>query len=85
MDFSSSKQFFLRFYAYMYLYTGGVVTRGLKISLIAVADPGEGPRPPPLFLDQNEVQMAKKNFWRPPHPSSLSGGLDAPLDSICNI
>lgn len=64
MNFSSSKQIFLRSYAYMYLYTGGVVTRGINISLIAVADPGEGLRAPaPLFLDHNEAQRAKKNFF----------------------
>ena len=56
------------------------MTRGLNISLIAVADPGEGPRgptpppPPPLFLDQNEAQRAER-----------TKGLDPPLDSICNI
>ena len=73
MDFSSSKQFFLRSYAYTYLYTGGVVSRGLNISLIAVADPGEGPRgpAPPLFLDHNEAQRAKKIFLRPLPPPDL--------------
>ena len=62
----------------MYLYTGGVVTRGLNISLIAMVDPGDGPRgpaPTPLFVDQNEAQRAEKIF----------GGPDLPLDSICNI
>ena len=73
----------------MYLYTGGVVTRGLNISLIVVVDPGEGPKgptPPPLFLDHNEAPRAEKKFLEtPPSPSPLSGGLDLPLDSSCNI
>ena len=45
------------------------MTRGINISLIAVADPGEGLRvPAPLFLDHNEAQRAKKNFFCPPPP-----------------
>ena len=93
MNFSSSKQIFLRFYAYMYLYTGGVVKKGIKHfpdSTGGSRGRAQGP-PPPLFLDQNEAKRAEKYFWRPPppppppQPSSLCGGLDAPMDSICNI
>ena len=70
MNFSRSKQIFLRSYAYMYLYTGGVVTRGINISLIAVADPGEGLRAPaPLFFSpQRGPKGRKKFFWAPPPP-----------------
>ena len=42
--------------------------------------------PPPLFLDHNEAPRAEKKFLEtPPSPSPLSGGLDLPLDSSCNI
>ena len=39
-------------------------------SLMPVADPGEGPSPPPIFLDQTEAQRAQKSLWRggPPPP-----------------
>ena len=33
-------------------------------SLMPVADPGEGPSPPPIFLDQTEAQRAQKSLWR---------------------
>ena len=34
-----------------------------------VADPGEGPAPLPLFVDQTETRRTKKNFfWDCPHP-----------------
>ena len=54
----------------MYLYTGGVVTRGLNISLIAVADPGEGPRaPPPLyFWTKMRPKGLRTIFEDPPNP-----------------
>ena len=57
----------------------------------SVVDPGEGPGgPPPLFLDQTEARRVEKKFetwpppnlrgWmRPPPPTPLSEGLDAPL------
>lgn len=70
MNFSSSKQIFLRFYAYMYLYTGGVVKKGIKHfpdSTGRSRGRAQGP-PPPLFLDQNEAKRAEKYFWRPPPP-----------------
>lgn len=53
----------------------------------AVADLGEGSRrpraPPPLFVDQTEVQRAKINFWdAPTPPPPLSKGLDPPLAGL---
>ena len=30
---------------------------------LTVADPGERPAPPPLFLDQTEARRAEKNFF----------------------
>ena len=58
----------------------------------AVADPGKGPTPPPLFFNQIEAWRAEKNFFEstPPHlskgldecpPPSLSEGLDLPMAS----
>ena len=41
-----------------------------------MADPGEGPGGPPLFLDQNEK---KNEMPSPPPPPPLSQGLDPPL------
>ena len=41
----------------------------------AVADPGDGPAPPRLFLDQTEARRAETFFWRPGRPP-LSKGLD---------
>ena len=38
---------------------------------VAVADPGEGPCPPPLFLDQTEAWRARKNFLETPPPPHL--------------
>ena len=40
-----------------------------------VADPGEPPTSPPLFLDQTEVRRAEKIFWGDP-PPPLPKGLD---------
>ena len=40
-----------------------------------VADPGEGPAPPPLFLDQTEARRAEKIFLGGTGPP-LSQGLD---------
>ena len=63
----------------------------------SVADPGERPgepRSPPLFLDENEVRRAEKNFfWRPSPPLSqglddcppLSEGLDPPLPMMQKV
>ena len=34
-----------------------------------MADPGEGPVPPPLFLDQTEAPKGRKNFLGRPPPS----------------
>ena len=56
--------------------------RLVSIVLNTVADPGEGPRGPapplPIFLDQNEAQRAKKDFFETEAPL-LSEGLDLPL------
>ena len=69
MNFSSSKQIFLRFYAYMYLYTGGVVKKGIKHFPDSTGGSrGRAQGPPPFFLDQNEAKWAEKYFWRPPPP-----------------
>ena len=51
---------------------------------VTVADPGEGPGlPPPLFLDQTNVQRAEKCFFfatgPPSPPPHLVEGLDPPL------
>ena len=45
------------------------------LNLITVANPGEGPTPPPLYLDQTEAQRAKKILLGdrpPPLPPPLS-------------
>ena len=42
--------------------------------LLTVADPGEGPTLPPLFLDQTEARRAKKIWGAALSP--LSQGLD---------
>ena len=56
--------------------------RLVSIVLNTVADPGEGPGGPapplPIFLDQNEAQRAKKDFFETEAPL-LSEGLDLPL------
>ena len=52
--------------------TEHIIAIWINIEPFAVADPGERPVPPPsfppLFLDQNEAQRAKKIFFetRPP-------------------
>ena len=56
-----------------------------------VADPGEGPAPLPLFVDQTETRRTKKIFWLSPPlsqgldgrfpPPRLSEGLDPPLET----
>ena len=38
----------------------------LYSSTVTVADLGEGPPPPHLFLDQTEARRTKKNFWTLP-------------------
>ena len=65
-------------------------SRGLLIE--PVAEPGEGPPRPPLFLKQTEARRAKKYFletgvplisgsgWPPPPPLPLSEGLDPHLN-----
>ena len=44
-------------------------------SHLAVADPGEGARPLPLILDQNDARRAEKNWGgdRPPPPRPRCG------------
>ena len=48
-----------------------------NFSFTSVADPGEGPAPPLLFLDQSEARKVEKSFLetRPP-PPYLREGLD---------
>ena len=50
-------------------------------STTSVADPGEGPTPPPLFLDQTEARRDEKKIFKtsPPH---LSQGLDYRTPSL---
>ena len=90
MNFSSSKQIFLRFYAYMYLYTGGVVKKGIKHFPDSTGGSrGRAQGPPTLYFWTKMRPKGLRNIFEdpppPPQPSSLSGGLDPPMDSICNI
>ena len=69
------------------------VTLCTKGQIIALADPGEGSGPPPLFLDQTKGRRAENNFLGdrlpvskglddrlpPPSPTS-SQGLDPALN-----
>ena len=43
---------------------------------LSVADPGEGPAPPPLFLDHAEARRAENVFFFGDRPFPLSQGLD---------
>ena len=45
---------------------------------VAVADPGEGPAPPPLFLDQNEARRAEKCFCEDAPPVYVRAWMVAP-------
>ena len=58
------------------MYQYGISARGgiTKCWLFTVADPGEGPTPLPLFLDQTEARRAEIFFVLDPPPLSRGQG-----------
>ena len=69
MNFSSSKQIFLRFYAYMYLYTGGVVKKGIKHFPDSTGGSrGRAQGPPTLYFWTKMRPKGLRNIFGDPPP-----------------